>query len=114
MNRQDAVNSMKSLFRTVVLKGFLLYALFPLLCLLLLTRPIGNAVRGADSAAFLILLASLVCVGLNWLVYYLVRRKRPSLLVFAFGLFCLLAVAVVEYDTLPASAPSSARTVLGT
>ena len=114
MNRQDAVNSMKSLFRTVVLKGFLLYALFPFLCLLFLARPIGNAVRGADSAAFLILLASLVCVGLNWLVYYLVRRKRPSLLVFAFGLFCLLAVAVVEYDALPASAPlASTLAVIG-
>ncbi len=114
MNRQDAVNSMKSLFRTVVLKGFLLFALFPFLCLLLLARPIGNAVRGADSAAFLILLASLVCVGLNWLVYYLVRRKRPSLLVFAFGLFCLLAVAVVEYDALPASAPlASTLAVIG-
>ncbi len=114
MNRQDAVNSIKSLFRTVVLKGFLLYALFPFLCLLLLARPIGNAVRGADSAAFLILLASLVCVGLNWLVYYLVRRKRPSLLVFAFGTFCLLAVAVVEYDALPASAPlASTLAVIG-
>ena len=114
MNRQDAVNSMKSLFRTVVLKGFLLYALFPFLCLLLLARPIGNAVRGADSAAFLILFASLVCVGLNWLVYYLIRRKRPSLLVFAFGDFCMLAVAVVEYDALPASAPlASTLAVIG-
>lgn len=114
MNRQDAVNSMKSLFRTVVLKGFLLYALFPFLCLLFLARPIGNAVRGADSAAFLILLASLVCVGLNWLVYYLIRRKRPSLLVFAFGDFCMLAVAVVEYDALPASAPlASTLAVIG-
>ena len=57
---------------------------------------------------------SLVCVGLNWLVYYLVRRKRPSLLVFAFGLFCLLAVAVVEYDALPASAPlASTLAVIG-
>ena len=114
MNRQDAVNSMKSLFRTVVLKGFLLYALFPFLCLLFLARPIGNAVRGADSAAFLILLASLVCVGLNWLVYYLIRRKRPSLLVFAFGDFCMLSVAVVEYDALPASAPlASTLAVIG-
>ena len=114
MNRQDAVNSMKSLFWTVGLKGFLLYALFPFLCLLFLARPIGNAVRGADSAAFLILLASLVCVGLNWLVYYLIRRKRPSLLVFAFGDFCMLAVAVVEYDALPASAPlASTLAVIG-
>ena len=90
MNRQDAINAMKSLFRTVVLKGFLIYTLFPFLCLLLLARPIGNTVRSADSAAFLILLASLVCVGLNWLVYYLIRRKRPSLLVYAFGVFCIV------------------------
>ena len=114
MNRQDAIKSLKTLFRTVVLKGFLFYALFPFLCLLFLARPIGNAICGADSAAFLILLASLVCIGLNWPVYGLVRRKRPSLLVFGFGAFCLLAVSIVEYNTLPASAPvASALAVIG-
>ena len=114
MNRQDAIKSLKTLFRTVILKGFLLYALFPFLSLLLLARPIGNAVRGADSAAFLILLASLVGVGLNWFVYSLVRRKRPSLLVFGFGAFCLLAVTIVEYNALPASAPvASTLAVIG-
>lgn len=114
MNRQDAINSLRSLFRTVVLKGLLLYVLFPLLCLLFLAQPVGTAVRGAESAAFLILLAALACVGLNWLVYFRVRRKRPSLLVFAYGAFCLLAVAVVEYDALPASAPvASTLAVIG-
>ena len=65
MNRQDVIKTLKSLFRTVVLKGLLLYVLFPLLCLWLLAGPIGSAVRGSDAAAFLILLAALVCVGLN-------------------------------------------------
>ena len=114
MNRQDMINSMKSLFRTVVLKGFLCYALFPLLCLWSLAQPIGDAVRGSGTAAFLILLAALVCVGLNWLVYIRLRRKRPSLLVFAFGAFCLLLVVITEYNALPASAPvASALAVIG-
>ena len=114
MNRQDAIKSLKSLFRTVVLKGFLLYALFPLLCLWFLARPIGNAVRGSGSAAFLLLLAPLALVSLNWLVYFFVRRKLPSLLVFAFGAFCLLALVIVEYDALPASVPvASTLAVIG-
>ena len=114
MNRQDMINSLKSLFRTVVLKGFLLYAFFPFLCLWFLARPIGSAVRVSDPAVFLILLAALAFVGLNWLVYSFVHRKRPSLLVFAFGVFFLLAVVVVEYDALPASAPvASTLAVIG-
>ena len=114
MNRQDVIKTLKSLFRTVVLKGLLLYVLFPLLCLWLLAGPIGSAVRGSDAAAFLILLAALVCVGLNWLVYSLVRRTRPSLLVFSYGVFCLLAVLLVEYDALPASSPvASTLAVIG-
>ena len=114
MNRQDMINSMKSHFRTVVLKGLLLYALFPVLCLLLLARPVGDAVRGAEPAAFLILLAALACVCLNWFVYTLVHRKLPSLLVFAFGAFCLLLVIIVEYEALPASAPlASTLAVIG-
>ena len=114
MNRQDMIASLKSLFRTVVLKGFLLYVFFPLLGLWFLARPIGSAVRGSGPAPFLILLTALAFVGLNWLVYFLVHRKRPSLLVFGFGAFCLLALVVVEYDALPASAPvASTLAVIG-
>ena len=114
MNRQDMVKTLKYLFRTVVLKGLFLYALLPFLCLLLLRRPIGNAVLGSDPAAFLILLAGLVCVALNWAVYTVRKRRRPSLLVFSFGVFCLLALTVVEYGALPASAPvASTLAVIG-
>ena len=84
-----------------VLKFLLLYALAPALLLCVLARPIADAVRGSDTSAFLILLAALVAVALNWLVYFLIRRKRPSLPVYAFGLFCLLAVVFIEHDALP-------------
>ena len=83
-----------------ILKGFSLYALFPILCLSFLARPIGHAVRGSDTAAFLILLASLGAVGLNWFVYAAVHRKRPSLLVFAYGIFCMLVIVIIEYEAL--------------
>ena len=90
-----------------ILKGFCLYALFPLLCLVLLAGPVGRAVRASDAAAFLILAAALACAGLNWLIYARVRRKRPSLLVFSFGLLCVLAVTLIAYEALPASSPTA-------
>ncbi len=94
------------------LKGLFLYGLFPVLFLCLFAKPVGNAVRGSDAAAFLILLAALACVGLNWLVYAALRRKRPSLLVFAYGTFCLLLIVIVEYEALPASAPVASTLAL--
>ena len=90
-----------------ILKGFCLYALFPLLCLVLLAGPVGRAVRASDAAAFLILAAALACAGLNWLIYARVRRKCPSLLVFSFGLLCVLAVTLIAYEALPASSPTA-------
>ncbi len=99
----------------VIARFLLLYALAPALLLCLLAQPIGNAVRGSDTSAFPILLAALGAVAANWLVYLLVRRKRPSLLVYAFGLFCLLAVVFVEHDALPgyASLTSTLALVAG-
>ena len=114
MDKSDFPPSGKSPFRIMILKGLFLYALFPVLFLLFFVKPIGSAVRGSDAAAFLILLAALLCVGLNWFVYSLVRRKRPSLLVFSYGVFCQLAVVLVEYDSLPASSPvASTLAVIG-
>ena len=88
--------------RGAVLKGILLYGLVPLLCLLLLAQPIQDAVRGQDAAAFLILLAAFAAVVFNWFVYFSVRRRLPSLLVFAHGTSCLLLVTLVEYFARPA------------
>ena len=84
-------------------KGLLLYALAPVLLLILLVRPVGEAVRRSDAAAFLIMLAALATLVLNWVVYTLIRRKRPSLLVFAFGILCLVAVVLIEQEALPGS-----------
>ena len=93
-------------FRTrwcLILKGIFLYALIPALCLWLFPQPVGSAVRGSDSAAFLILLATLAAVVLNWLIYIMIQKKHPSLLVFAHGVLCLLLMALIEYSALPAS-----------
>ncbi|MCR5565940.1 MAG: hypothetical protein K6F61_03750 [Clostridiales bacterium] len=86
-----------------LLRNLFFYALVPGLLLWLLARPIGNAVRGSGTAAFLILPAALIAVILNWLVYKMIRRKLPSLLVFSHGVLCLLAVVFVEHDSLPGS-----------
>lgn len=95
----------QSVSRTArILKGLFLYALVPALGLWLLANPIGTAVRGSAPAAFLILLAAFALVGANWLAYTALRRRRPSLLVFAWGMFILLVTALVESEALPASA----------
>ena len=54
------------------------YALAPLLLLVFLARPVRNAVLASDPAAWMILLAVLAAVCLNWAVYAVIRRKRPS------------------------------------
>ena len=84
-----------------IIKNLFFYAVIPGFLLWLLARPIADAVRRSDAAAFLILLAALGAVALNWLVYKLVHRKRPSLLVFSHGILCLLAVVFIEHDALP-------------
>lgn len=101
MDKTEIPRKSTSRLLFTTLKFLLLYALAPALLLCILARPIGSAARGSDAAAFLILLAALGAVALNWLVYLLVRRKRPSLLVYTFGLFCLLAVVFIEHDALP-------------
>ena len=101
MDKTEIPRKSASRLLSAVLKFILLYALAPALLLCILARPIGSAACGSDAAAFLILLAALGSVALNWLVYLLIRRKRPSLLVYAFGLFCLLAVVFIEHDALP-------------
>ena len=88
-----------------MIKGLFLYALVPVALLVLFARPAGEAIRGSGAAAFLILLVVLGAVVLNWFAYQKVRRKRPSLLVFAHGILCLLASAVMEEESMPQTDP---------
>ena len=81
------------------------YVLAPLLLLVFLARPIRNAVLASDPAAWMILLAVLAAVGLNWGVYAVIRRKRPSFLVFSVGIFWILVTAVIQYTGLPGGHP---------
>ena len=83
-----------------------LYVLVPLLLVWILAQPMRDTVHRSENAAFLILLAARAATGLNWLVYRIIRGKRPSLPVFADGAFCLLMVTVILYEALPGySAP---------
>lgn len=94
-------------------KGLLLYTLVPALLLGFLAKPVSDAVRRSEAAAWLILLAGLGAVVLNWLIYLLLHRKRPSLLVFAFGFLCLFALALVEQEAFPSyNAMASALAVI--
>ena len=95
-----------------VLKGLLLYGLVPVLLLVFLAKPVSGAVRRSGAAALLILLAGLGAVVLNWFVYRLVRRQRPTLLVFAHGVLCLLALTLVEQEALPAYDPLASSLAL--
>lgn len=101
MNKSDLLRALKKFFLKVLPKLLVFYALAPVLCVIFLARPIGEAVRRSDTAAFLILLAALAAVLLNWLVYKLIRRRRPSLLVFSHGIFCLLITVYIQYEALP-------------
>ena len=105
MNRSDMIRSLKSFFRLLFQKTLPLYILAPAVCLYFLRRPIGNAVRASGSAAYLILLAALAAVSVNWLAYAVLHRKQPSLLVYAYGVFCILLVHLIEYTALPAYTP---------
>lgn len=101
MDRKDAQPSRKALLRHTILKGLFLYVLAPAAILWLMARPLGDAVRRAETAVFWILPAALGAVILNWLVYRLIRRKRPSMLVFSQGVLCLLAVVIILQEALP-------------
>ena len=88
-----------------ILKNLLFYVVFPFSGLAFLSGPIGRAACESDPSAFWILFTAFALVCLNWLVYHTVHRKYPSLLVFAHGIFCLLLVLIIEYETLPGYLP---------
>ncbi len=102
MNSTLTPASRKTRLRNTVLRGLFLYALFPILSLVFLSQPIGEAVRSADAAAFLMLLGVGLLVCLNWVIYTVRRKRWPSLLVAGYGVFCLLLFVIVEYASLPA------------
>ncbi len=101
MGRSGTARFLKSVFRVETLKNLLIYILVPFLCLGFLAQPIGNAVRGSAAAAFLIPAAALGLVALNWYIHTVVRRERPTLLVYAHGVFCVLVTAAIAYAALP-------------
>ena len=101
MEKPDMRPSRKKQICVKILKNLILYGLVPFAVFWILAQPVGDAVRASDPAIFLILLAALGAVGLNWLAYSAVRKKRPSTLVFAFGALCVLILLVVEYEALP-------------
>ena len=105
MNKSDLLRILKSLFLVKIPKALLLYVLAPLLVLILLAKPVADAVRASGTAVCYILVAAAGAVVLNWLIYSLIRKRRPSLLVFSFGMLCLLLVSVVMYDALPGFSP---------
>ncbi len=101
MENPELQSSRKKAVLAAVLKNLFFYVLVPFLILLFLARPIAETVLHSDASAFPILLATMGAVVLNWLVYRCIHRKRPSLLVFAHGLFCLLIVMIIQYLALP-------------
>ena len=114
MNKSDLFRSLKSLFMVTLPRILFLYLLAPCLLLAFFRRPVTDAAMRSESAAFRILLAALGAVVLNWVVYRIIRRKRPSFLVFAYGAFCLLAVVTVLYLALPGTNPMvSTLTIAG-
>lgn len=114
MDKTVPTQSRKVLFWIRILKGLFFYALVPLALLLLLAGPVSRAVRRSETAVWLILLAALGAVSVNWIVYSFIRRKRPSLLVFSHGIFCLLLVLIVEAEALlDNDAVSSVLTMAG-
>ena len=100
MERTDQPKTRKSIFMIIV-RNLLLYALVPFLIFWLLSGPIGNAARRSDAAAFGMLAAAFGAAGLNWAAYSAVRGKRPSLLVWAHGLLCVLVTVVIAMESLP-------------
>ena len=102
MDRSDTAASRKSLLRVTIPRVLFFYALVPFLLLWFLAGPIAGAVRLSEPSAFWILLAALAAVGLNWYVYARFHRKRPPLPVFAHGALCLLAVLIIQVESLPA------------
>ena len=78
-----------------IIRRIFFYVLVPVLLLAFLAQPIGSAALASDAAAFLILLAALAAVGLNWLVYTAVIRKRPPFVI------CVLIVVCLQYGVLP-------------
>ena len=105
MEPSDAQPSRKGISWITVLKNLLFYGAVPFFVLRFLASPITEAALRSEREVWLTLLFSLGAVTLNWLIYRLLRGRRPSLLVLAHGLSCLLAVLILQYLALPGHYP---------
>ena len=94
MNKSDLLQALKKFFLAVLPKFLLFYALAPALCVIFLGQPIGRAACHSGTAVFLVLLA----------------EKWPSLLVYSYGILCLLITAFIQHEALPTA--SALRTTL--
>ncbi len=104
-NDMDQSNNPRSgKIRLCAIKGLrilLFYVAVPVVLLTVLAQLIRDTVLRSEPAVYWILLVALGAVALNWLVYALIRRKRPTLLVFAHGILCLLIVVLIEQFSFP-------------
>ena len=82
-----------------MLKNILCYLLVPLALFWIVREPVSGIAGRSDPepAVFWVLLAALGLVVLNWLVYALIHRGRPSPPVIAHGSLCVMAVALIEH-----------------
>lgn len=88
-----------------LLRILIFYIALPVCILLLLRAPIGSAVLADRLSSVWILAAALCAVGMNWLLYARLYKKRPPLPVFAYGVLCLLAVILLMQHALPVDDP---------
>ena len=114
MNKTDTLRFLRHHLRHTVPKLLLFYLLLPAGILCLLAQAIRTALQASGAAAYPILLAALAAVGGNWGAYRIIRKKPPSLLVFAHGILCLLAVVVIAHESFPSEdAMTATMAVIG-
>ena len=101
MNKTDFLRFWKHHLRTTVPRALCFYILAPFAALWLFAGAAREAVLRSDTAALWLLPAAALAAVLNWAVYRAVRGRRPTLLVYAFGLLCLAAAAAIVHLAYP-------------
>ena len=100
MVKPDAPRTGKAFSLGRITGILLFYALIPLLLACLLAKPMSDAVRRSDAAAFGILAAAAGTVCLNWVVYRILKRRHPPLPVFSHGVLCMLTSVIIQHEAL--------------
>jgi hypothetical protein len=108
MDMTELRRTRRRLLLAKILRGLFFYGVIPVLLLWLLAGPIRDAVRRSPASVWWILPAALAAVGVNWYVCAALRRKPPSLPVYAHGVFCLMTVLFMGYGALPGNTALSA------